>query len=258
MHGAPTQVESRNFKASERKETGNATARILGRLNAWCAVELNEIVAPLRLLRPQKVQRHRPPTTENSTFVRPHVKHVRLAIHNRFTEAGMRTPYRGFTLIELMITIAILAIILAMAIPSFTQAIENARLGTQTNEFVTAVSSARAEALRTGAPVWLTAKGEGFQNGWCVRASADACGTADPADLLDHPALDARIVLSYRVALPALPTTTSFEFTRLGTLASAGAATTIELAPPGCPAGRTKRRIGINAVGRVSVERVDC
>lgn len=166
----------------------------------------------------------------------------------------MRTPYRGFTLIELMITIAIMAIILAMAIPSFTQAIENARLGSQTNEFVTAVSTARAEALRTGAPVWLTAKADGFQSGWCVRTSADACGTADPADLLDHGALHSRIVLSY----PAEPETTSFEFTRLGALATAGVATAIEFAPPGCPAGRTKRRIGINAVGRVSVERVDC
>ncbi|WP_424217989.1 hypothetical protein [Thauera humireducens] len=49
--------------------------------------------------------------------------------------------------------------------------------------------------MRTGGSVWLTAKDDDFNNGWCVRTSSDDCGTDDPADLLDHPALDTQLVL---------------------------------------------------------------
>ncbi|WP_341649483.1 type IV pilin protein [Thauera humireducens] len=43
----------------------------------------------------------------------------------------MQNRNRGFTLIEMMIVVAVMSIILAMAVPSFRQAIENARLSTQ-------------------------------------------------------------------------------------------------------------------------------
>lgn len=92
----------------------------------------------------------------------------------------MQTSARGFTLIEMMITVAVMSIILAMAVPSFREAIENARLSTQVNEFVTGLNAARAEAIRTGANVWLVAKEDDFSKGWCVRASSDDCGTASP------------------------------------------------------------------------------
>lgn len=166
----------------------------------------------------------------------------------------MHSSNRGFTLIEMMIAIAVLAIIVSIAVPSFSRTIENARIATQTNDFITAANTARAEAIRTGAPVWFTAKGAGFADGWCVRTSVAPCGTAVPADVLDHPALAANIALTYA----ALPATTSFSFNRLGALVTAGDATTIELAPQGCSTGQTKRRIDINAIGRISVQRLAC
>lgn len=119
----------------------------------------------------------------------------------------MQTSARGFTLIEMMITVAVMSIILAMAVPSFREAIENARLSTQVNEFVTALNAARAEAIRTGRPIWLIAKEDDFNKGWCVRASDDDCGTASPPDLLDHPALDARLKLADTNAPPPPPET---------------------------------------------------
>lgn len=166
----------------------------------------------------------------------------------------MRFHARGFTLIELMIVITVLAAILAMAAPSFTQIVENVRVSTQTNDFVSAVNSARAEAIRIGGSVWLTAKNGNFSDGWCVRTSNDECGTSDPPDLLDHPPLDNRINLAYASGQE----TTSFAFNRLGALVTPGDAATIDLAPPNCGAGRTKRRIDINAAGRISVQRPEC
>src|SRR5262245_17906118 len=56
---------------------------------------------------------------------------------------------RGFTLIELMITIAVLAIGSALAYPSFSGAIKSNRVATATNSFIAAFNLARSEAIRS-------------------------------------------------------------------------------------------------------------
>ncbi|PKM34904.1 MAG: general secretion pathway protein GspH, partial [Gammaproteobacteria bacterium HGW-Gammaproteobacteria-10] len=54
--------------------------------------------------------------------------------------------HTGFTLIELMMTIAIGAIILTLGIPSFMETIRSNRLTTRTNELLTSLNLARSEA----------------------------------------------------------------------------------------------------------------
>ena len=77
---------------------------------------------------------------------------------------------RGFTLIELMVTIAIAAILLLVAAPSFMQARRNAELSDATGNFVAAAGSARAAALKTGrdAFVQVLDSGTGWASGWIV------------------------------------------------------------------------------------------
>lgn len=58
----------------------------------------------------------------------------------------------GFTLIELMITIAILAIILAIGIPSFQNLFENSRFSRANDAFISAVNLARSEAITRELP----------------------------------------------------------------------------------------------------------
>jgi type IV fimbrial biogenesis protein FimT len=61
--------------------------------------------------------------------------------------SSMPAESRGFTLIELMITIFIGALLLAIAVPSFQSTIASNRLATQTNDLVGALNYARSEAI---------------------------------------------------------------------------------------------------------------
>lgn len=61
------------------------------------------------------------------------------------------TRFRGgFTLIELMVAIAVLAILMAAAIPNFTKQIQSGRAEMAAKNFARTVASARAIASQTG------------------------------------------------------------------------------------------------------------
>lgn len=76
----------------------------------------------------------------------------------------------GFTLIELLVTISIAAILLGIAIPSFTSTIASNRLTTNANELVTALNLARSEAIKRGIQVTVLNLGAATQweGGWNV------------------------------------------------------------------------------------------
>lgn len=59
----------------------------------------------------------------------------------------------GFTLVELMITIAVAAILLAIATPSFTSLINSSRLTGAANEMVAVLQGARMEAVRRNSTI---------------------------------------------------------------------------------------------------------
>src|SRR5262245_28387859 len=62
---------------------------------------------------------------------------------------------RGFTLVELMYTIAVAAIVLGIGIPAFTETIRAGRMTTSVNTAVTAMHVARSEAVKRRARVTL-------------------------------------------------------------------------------------------------------
>ncbi len=84
----------------------------------------------------------------------------------------MRRPSRpqGFTLIELMVTLAIAAILMFLAVPSFVSYQRNAQLTSAANTLLAAINAARGEAMKRGmsAMVVPTGNGSDWTEGWVV------------------------------------------------------------------------------------------
>jgi type IV fimbrial biogenesis protein FimT len=141
---------------------------------------------------------------------------------------------RGFTLIELMFGLALLALLLVLAMPTFTTMLQNARLRNTAESILAGLQAARSEALRRNqtAEFMLTADsldaagsdgaGIGVNTtgpGWAVRAldaaaapiafvegrsGLEGSGTADAA------------ALYARITAASLPATNTIRFDPLG------------------------------------------
>lgn len=70
----------------------------------------------------------------------------------------MDAQQAGLTLIELMVTLAVAIVLLAVGVPLFTGIVGNNRAVTESNTFLTAFKLARSEAVRRSAPVSVCAR----------------------------------------------------------------------------------------------------
>jgi type IV fimbrial biogenesis protein FimT len=100
----------------------------------------------------------------------------------------MKTPSCGFTLIELMVTLAIVAVLLTIAAPSFRAFLLDSRVSAEADEFLSMVNFARSEAIKRNARVSMCNSSSGlacatsgnWEQGWIV--FVDAGGTVGTFD----------------------------------------------------------------------------
>ncbi|MGO1069173.1 type IV pilus modification protein PilV [Lysobacter sp. CA199] len=105
----------------------------------------------------------------------------------------LRRAQSGFTLLELLVTVTVAAIILALAVPNLIATINRSRLTGAATELVASLQTARMEAIRRNARITVCrsdnqtvcATGSGRWNGWIVvMPDANRDGVAnDPAVL---------------------------------------------------------------------------
>jgi len=91
----------------------------------------------------------------------------------------------GFTMIELMMTIAIATIVMTLAIPSFRYVTNSNRIASEINGLLGDLQFARAEAIKEGQPVTVcvstdsatcSANNTAWQSGWIVISSVASVG----------------------------------------------------------------------------------
>lgn len=147
---------------------------------------------------------------------------------------------KGFTLIELMVTLVVLAIAIGLAVPSFAELIRNNRADAQSGAVVDALSLARSEAIKRGTTVVvLPTTGTNWNAGWRVEVGSEVLRTfqaLEGATLVGGPA-------------------TGVQFNSRGQLT--GTAVTFQYRV-GAGACRYERDINVNLVGRVSVAKRAC
>jgi type IV fimbrial biogenesis protein FimT len=96
----------------------------------------------------------------------------------------------GFTLMELMVTVAVAAILLFVGVPTFQETINNNRLTSNANALLAALNLARSEAIKRNVRVTLCksedeancAVGGDYTQGWIVFADPNANGVVDAGE----------------------------------------------------------------------------
>lgn len=101
--------------------------------------------------------------------------------------------YHGLTLIELIVTLAVFGILIAIAAPSFTAYTDSSRRVSYINNISGTLSFARSEAIKRGSSISVCARtagaetcsgGNDWKNGWLIFTDTNANGVLDVGDSL--------------------------------------------------------------------------
>ncbi len=98
---------------------------------------------------------------------------------------------RGFTLIELMVTIVVVAVLLTIAVPSMREFILSSTLTSYANDVVASTHLARSEAFKRNIPVSMCVSANGtscttgnWSQGWVVFLNPNRNATIDAGDTI--------------------------------------------------------------------------
>lgn len=99
------------------------------------------------------------------------IKHSNMPVVGRNNPSVDIQKISGLTLIELMVAVVVVGILLTLAVPSMRTFIQNMRITTQANEFISDLNFARSEAIKRAANVTVCLSDN-------VTAATPTCGTA--------------------------------------------------------------------------------
>lgn len=166
----------------------------------------------------------------------------------------------GITLLELLVTLAVVSLLLSAGVPGFRNVIMDNRLVSEANEFVTAVNLARSSAVRYqrnatvcastnfNATVPSCAGTSDWSTGWIIWVDKDRDSVTDANEVIavNGPLSDSTTFTSTGAS--------AFTYDALGFGVTAGDDLTL------CDdrGGEMGRQISVNNVGRTSVARQVC
>lgn len=163
---------------------------------------------------------------------------------------------QGFTLIELIVSITILAILLGIGVPSFTNVIRSNQITAQTNALVSSLTFARSEATKRSARISICGNNAGtcsgntnWSGGWLVITDQDGDGAIDAGtDTLLQASNTPPSGIVITVGNTALTYSANGEST---------AQTVFSIKKNGCGT-KGQRNITVELSGRIHLDKVDC
>jgi type IV fimbrial biogenesis protein FimT len=176
----------------------------------------------------------------------------------------MRLPHAkfqtGFTMIELMVTLAVLAVVLAAAVPSFTDFFDKYRLRGAVDDVVSVISNARAASVKADRDVNISFGGT--TTAWCIGANAAvepsggnpvsaaaACDCTDTTKcLVDGQRVAVDVGKHAGIVVNSVATTFDYS-SKLGLINPLGNATATFTSPR----GKYDMQVNVNALGQASV-----
>ncbi|MET0533461.1 MAG: GspH/FimT family pseudopilin [Steroidobacter sp.] len=176
------------------------------------------------------------------------------------------THSAGFTIIELMVTIAVVAVLLSIAVPAFGDLMRRNRIAAQTNTVIGALNYARAETATRGMPVSVCAARNAdrtscvdaaetattWTNGWIV--FTDRTGIAGQLDGMDQ------ALQSGAMPMSDFTFTSSATYVRFGVGANGATERTLAITPINTSVclSTGKRNITVARTGRVNSTKSSC
>ncbi|MBI5041481.1 MAG: GspH/FimT family pseudopilin [Gammaproteobacteria bacterium] len=164
--------------------------------------------------------------------------------------------HTGFTLIELIVTMAVAAILITLAVPNFRDFLLNNRLTGTANEFIAAANLARSEAIKRGRNATLCVSnnsmdanptctgGTNWGLGWLAWVEADGSGALNG---------DGRLRVGDTLANTGVTFTggvSSFQYDSRGAVDNTDTLNVCDERT-----GETGRQITMTATGRVEIDR---
>ena len=176
---------------------------------------------------------------------------------------AMGSDQRGFSLFELIVTIVIVAVLGALALPNFGSSMRRGRMTTETNDLLGAINLARNEAITRAAPVSICPSADGtacsadattWNDGWMVFVDYANPGEVDAGD--GDVVLRVWSKIDPKDSLTA--TATYLRFAPTGSATFGGGDTDVTkflLKPEQCNDSYDGRQISVAALGRANSQR---
>ena len=158
---------------------------------------------------------------------------------------------RGFTLVELLVSIVVATILVTVGIPSFASLFESTRLSTESNNLVVAMNLARSEAVKRGFDIEV--KPEDSSEGW------NSGFKVGYGDFLNTKIFQSWVAIPGSIEVTSNVNTVHFKADGSVVLDTGNISDIISLQPKSCVEGESNRReLKFSNTGRVNIVRTTC